>query len=131
MDEYFPLRERAWLYQINLVSENQERYIGLYNAYENSWAIPPIHIGGNFIYTCIENWIYLSGTPWNEPPVFFNIKTREKYTNMFILFNELFDGQMTYMGYCKDKEYRIYHTLNNKMELSATPRNPEFSIEKY
>ena len=86
-DETHPLKKTVLLYEIRLETmEKDKEYIGLYNADENCWTVPLAEYksGMEFIHV-FENWVVLLPSLYWETKnqVFYNIRTRKKYQNMF------------------------------------------------
>jgi hypothetical protein len=95
-----PLSEKNWFFSIDLITKNDETYVGLYNASENQWAIPPMREDSSLLIllsTGYDDWIAYGNE--RGASVFYNIKTREKYEYLF----EIVEGNMTYMGYSEDE----------------------------
>jgi len=103
-DPIYPFGKMNVLYEVELVSnEKDERFVGLYNALENKWAVPPMteFSGSNFYKMPYDDWVIYVYRNWNQA-VFYNINTRKKYTKMYSVDDDL---TMIYVGYLSD-EYK-------------------------
>jgi hypothetical protein len=93
-----PLKDK-FLYEVKL---NQGKYIGIYDASENIWVIPPIEdeLFSHFYFIAGKDWIAYGDGSNNRRYLlsdadFFNIKTRKKYRYQYVLYNY----SMIYYGY--------------------------------
>jgi hypothetical protein len=96
-----PLKDK-FLYEVNL-----NEYIGIYDASENIWVIPPIknEIFNDFYFFEEKDWIAYTERPyWDSSADFFNIKTRKKYKYQYVSYYY----SMVYYGY--------YERLYGKVE---------------
>jgi len=102
IDKIHPFRENIWLFPVYIVEREKywERHVGLYNASENQWAIPPIEHDtfADFRLTGYDNWICYSSDKMLRP-YFYNLKTREKYKDKYMYQF----GTMIYLGYYDNK----------------------------
>jgi hypothetical protein len=97
-----PLKDK-FLYEVELIGNSDGRqYIGIYNASENIWVIPPIkkETFRHFYFIEGKDWIaYGEGSNTMRYSFFyadfFNIKTRKKYKYQYFLYNY----SMIYNGY--------------------------------
>jgi hypothetical protein len=92
-----PLREKTWLFSVDLITQDKKEYTALYDASENKWMIHPIekrYEYEHFVTTEFDDWIKHNND-------FYNIRTRDKYTYLF----DINEGDMTYMGYCENERY--------------------------
>ena len=101
----YPLKDN-FLYEVNLdlkerrANERRNQYTGLYNATENIWVIPPMEnkTFEKYYFTAEKDWIahgqvnYIYHYSFID---FFNITTRKKYKNQYVLYN----NAMTYYGH--------------------------------
>jgi len=119
--EEYPLQEDFSLYGVKLKDNKDDSFHGLYDALENKWVIPPVE-EDNFYSTHYNNFI---GTDLFDykGEVFYNIKTRKKYTNMFYeQTNHFTFPYLIYYGhYIKEYEKRTNKKYNDK----------EWSVEDY
>jgi hypothetical protein len=102
IDEFHPFLEKTWLFEIPLYTENWEQYVGLYNASENQWAIPPIkrQTFSKFKMTGYDGLICYTPDQTGYS-YFYNIKTREKFKYLYEYDN--YRKTMAYMGYYEDE----------------------------
>jgi len=102
-DEFHPLVEKVWLFHIDLYpKEGNPKYVGLYNASENRWAIPPIEedFSSEFKLTGYDDLICYAEaySYYSDPyPYFYNIKTKEKSKFLYGYNSE--KRIFAYMGY--------------------------------
>ena len=83
-DKSHPLVRKNWLYEIEFVDRRQDQYFGLYNPFENIWVIPPTvppDYFSHFHQTSYDDWIRFGREGGGG--VFFNIKTRKKYKDLY------------------------------------------------
>jgi hypothetical protein len=98
-DVTYPLREKDWLYQINLETKDRKFYVGLYNATKNLWAVPIMDHDtfSDFHYIGYDDYVYYGEDNYNREmhPNFYNVRTR---TQSKYLYGYLY-GYMTYLGH--------------------------------
>jgi hypothetical protein len=118
-DMTHPLQDKL-LFQVYLKeNKNGERFVeqydggksytGLYSASTNRWEVLPVEGWGYFFYGTNDDWIIyddsLDGDGNGDS--FYNIKTRKKYTNTYIVLHSKYYGissPMAYCGYSERKE---------------------------
>jgi hypothetical protein len=112
---YYQIDYKIRQYQIFLVDKTGEEFVGLYDALQDTWPIPPIKmeyyensdILFDFHYTGYNDWMcyYKDLGGWDFPH-FYNIKTGKRYQNLYGMNDK---GIMTYMGYT-DESSHYYHS---------------------
>jgi len=104
-DKFQPFLEKTWLFDFNLYpskGRGGEHYIGIYNASENKWTIPPIEQDtfSDFTLTGYDDLICYTDRV-KTYPFFYNIKTREKSEYLYEYNHD--KGTIAYMGYYENK----------------------------
>jgi len=110
-NKIYPFKDNNLLYSIHLLTskkndrysgpylDGSKEYIGLYDALNNNWVIPPT-LGKEITVSGYDDWILLRRwTGSYDTTDYYNIRKKKVYNGLFI---KQFDNTMTYYGYCGD-----------------------------
>ena len=99
-DTMYPLKKQYILYEVELEfihGEKREKFVGLFDAFENKWVISPIEKqpGYSFFSTAYDDWITYRENYLYRVKSFYNTSSRKKFERMYQ--NEKY-GTIIYVG---------------------------------